>query len=284
MGRVIAVLVLAVLGALSAAVAAAQEPRVLRDVVYLAEPENEASQSLDLYLPATTGRPPPLVAFVHSRFWSQRKGHRSLANGFARPLQFEGLAVAIIRHRLAPAHVHPDQARDVAAAVAHLLKNAERYGFDPERVFLAGHSSGAHLAALVALDSSYLADRGVSAKDLAGVIAVSGVYDLIAHAEMSEEEKQFVAVAFPGDEDRSAASPLRHVRPDAAPFLVLGAGDDIPSVFPTSKAFVDALRAAGHEHVSGVVVGDATHFSILDMRAGNARIQVLEFVNGGASR
>jgi acetyl esterase/lipase len=157
--RMSQLVLLLVLG--TAVASASNRIGMLRDVAYVEESGPEQSRTLDLYLPAESERKPPLVAFVHSRFWSRADGARRLDARMARPLQAEGVAVAIIRHRLAPGSTHPAHAEDVSAAVSFLLRNAARYGYDPGRVFLAGHSSGAHLAALVALDPRYLERVGI---------------------------------------------------------------------------------------------------------------------------
>ena len=238
-----------------------------------------AEQTLDLYLPAPAVEAPPLVVFVHSRFWTEAPGGPVLADGFARPLQQAGAAAAIVRHRLAPAHRHPAPADDVAAAVSFLLGNAGQYGFDPGRVYLAGHGAGAHLAALVALDPRYLAGHGVERSALAGVIALSGIYDLEAQFS-SEEERKSYARAFPSDSARRAASPVRHLRPDAPRFLVLAAETDVPGYARSAEAFALALREAGHPDAEAYVVSGRDHASIVDLaleRAGT-RLHVLDFV------
>jgi len=245
---------------------ASNRPGVLRGVAYVEESDAPAARTLDLYLPAESERKPPLVAFVHSRFWSRVDGARRLEAGMARPLQAEGVAVAVIRHRLAPGFVHPAHAEDVAAAVAFLLRNAARYGYDPRRIFLAGHSSGAHLAALVALDPGYLERQGLDPSVLAGVIALSGIYDLDPGDALSEEEDAFYEQAFGDRHNRRAASPLRLVRPDAPRFLVLAAEHDIPGYLNAGNAFAEALRETGHPDAEFYFMLGRDHLSILGMR------------------
>ena len=140
-----------------------------------------------------------------------------------------GIAVALVRYRLAPTYAYPAQAKDVAAAVGYLMRSATRYGYDGKRVFLAGHSAGAHLAALVALDGSYLGVHRLNPRSLAGVLAFSGIYDLRPKPEAGEEQKRAVQQAFGDDPGRLvAASPITHARGDAPPFLILGAESDFP--------------------------------------------------------
>ncbi len=77
----------------------------------------------------------------------------------------DGVAVALVRYRLAPAHRHPAQAEDVAAAVGHLINHADKYGFDTKRVYLAGHSAGGiwprswGSIAVISIDSVYRGRR-----------------------------------------------------------------------------------------------------------------------------
>jgi arylformamidase len=241
-------------------------PGVLRGVAYVEESGAEQSRTLDLYLPAESARKPPLVVFVHSRFWSHADGGRRLEAGMAEPLQAEGVAVAMIRHRLAPGFAHPAHAEDVAAAVAFLLRGAARYGYDPRRIFLAGHSSGAHLAALVALDPRYLEREGLDPSALAGVIALSGIYDLDPGDALTEEERAYYEQAFGGRRSRRAASPLRLVRSDAPRFLGLAAEHDIPGYLNAGNAFAEALRETGHPDAEFYFMLKRNHFSILDMR------------------
>ena len=70
-------------------------------------------------------------------------------------------------------------------------------------MILGGYASGAHLAALVALDPAYLAAQGDDAARLAGVLALSGVYDLDPDPAPSPEELAYYEQAF-GDAARGA--------------------------------------------------------------------------------
>jgi acetyl esterase/lipase len=87
--------------------------------------------------------------------------------------QRHGLTFASIGYRLVPQVTPREQAQDVAAAVAALKRT------HPGRpLFLMGHSAGAHLAALVGADPTYLAGQGLQPSDLAGVILLDGAgYD-----------------------------------------------------------------------------------------------------------
>jgi acetyl esterase/lipase len=247
-------------------VGAAAGPRSEEGLSYAPGPQAGAGQSLDLYLPEPGGVSPPLVVFVHSRFWSSAPGGRALVDGFAKPLRRLGAAVALVRHRLAPDHRHPAGAEDVAAALRFLVEGAERYGYDPQRIFLAGHSSGAHLAALVALDPRYLEAVGLSREVIAGVVGISGVYDLAPEIPVSPEEEQWYEQVFGDSAARRAASPDRFVRGDSPRFLLLAAQQDIPGYLRQAEAFSAALRDAGQADAEFYPVMGRNHASIVELK------------------
>ena len=97
-----------------------------------------------------------------------------LGNRFAKL----GIGVVIPSYRLMPKSPHPAQIEDTAAAFAWVYKNIAQYGGDPNRIYLAGHSAGGHLVALLALDPKYLNKYEIPLDAIKGVAAISGVYDV----------------------------------------------------------------------------------------------------------
>lgn len=207
---------------------------------------DDGARTLDLYLPAPDPELAPLLAFVQSRFWQDDEPGADLVRGLARPLQRAGAAVALIRHRAAPAYQHPHPAQDVATALAFLIAHAGEYGIDPKRIALAGRASGAQIAALVALDPDYLEALQLSPDALLGVAAMSGFFDLDPKDDFPEEQEALVERAFANTAARRQASPLRHVRKDAPLFLITFAEGDLPGAQQGGLAFAEALREAGH--------------------------------------
>ncbi|MGJ7506074.1 alpha/beta hydrolase [Variovorax sp. GT1P44] len=135
-------------------------------------------QQLDFW-PAATGKPAPLILFVHGGGW--KHGDKRTATGMQKVehLTGEGFAFASINYRLVPTATVEQQAADVATAVAWLRAHAARLGVDASRIVLMGHSAGAHLVALVGTDPRYLAAAGLSLSDVRGVIALDGAaYDI----------------------------------------------------------------------------------------------------------
>ena len=127
----------------------------------------DSLQGLDLWVPEGAEKA-PLVLFVHGGGW--KRGSKDNAVGRAMPAHMleQGYAFASIDYRLVPRNTVEEQAADVAAALAHLLKRADSLGIDRSRVVLTGHSAGAHLVALVGTDERYLKKVGLSFADIDG--------------------------------------------------------------------------------------------------------------------
>lgn len=227
---------------------------------------------------------PPLLVFVEGRFWGLRPEQAPpLEAQFARPLRLEGVAVALLQHRPAPAVDPKAYAQDVAEGVAWIVSEADRLGFDPARVVLAGHGSGGQLAALVALDASYLAAHDLAPGVLRAVAPISALYDLESSKDVPKELFEYVARAYPSRSSRRQASPLRVARPTAVPLVALAAGADIPGLSHAGNAFTEALRAAGHANSEFFVAGGRDHFSVLGLgdERNNARDQIFALLGVG---
>lgn len=218
-----------------------------KDITYIdGDPADAAKHKLDLYLPKDRSHFPVLV-FLHGGSW--RSGDRSLYAAFGNRFAKLGIGVAIPSYRLMPKNPHPAQIEDAAAAFAWVYKNAAKFGGDPERIYLAGHSAGGHLAALLALDDSYLAKHEVPIRAIRGVATLSGVYDV-------GEIKEFKSAG-------PAASPMTHVHPSAPPFLVTYCQWDYYGLPLQAREFAAALKKAfdtvnldyipGEGHISEVI-------------------------------
>jgi acetyl esterase/lipase len=170
---------------------------------------------------------------------------------------------------------HPVNVQDVARALAWVHDQVGKYGGDPNKIFLMGHSAGAHLAALVATDSRPLQAAGKDLTLLKGVIPLdTNAYDLPALA--GTDAKPFYSQIF-GDEPEVLrdASPLHHVAADKGipPMLIcyssgMGAVRN-PQRSVQANAFARALRAAG-VHAEVVDASDRNHGEI-NARLGDPR-------------
>src|SRR5262249_45169391 len=133
---------------------------------------------LDLYLPKGH-KDFPVMLFVHGGGWvGGDKNHLGIYNRMGRSLASHGIGMVSANYRLPPRVKHPEHIRDVARAFAWVHKNIGKHGGRPSELFVAGHSAGAHLIALLSTDESYLKDHGLTTRDIRGAIPISGVYSV----------------------------------------------------------------------------------------------------------
>lgn len=231
------------------------------DVRYIDTPGVAANaQSLDIYAPTNAARVPVIIG-IHGGGWtSGDKRNAGFTENKARWAVARGHVFVSINYRLSPDYVHPAHIDDVAAAVAWVYRNIHQVGGDPERLFVLGHSAGAHLAALVGTDESRLAQYGLPMTIIKGVIPLdTGAYDLVNGD--GDAANNFVFTAF-GTQPAVLrdGSPMTHVAPakNLPPFLVLNVPR--PGASEGSAQFAAALAAAGVRTSAFEIPG--THESI----------------------
>ena len=148
---------------------------ILKNVAYV--PDAGPDQRMDIYW--TPKVPAATVLFIHGGSLQEAGERRSSPpyDQVCQPFVRAGIACANMDYRLAPSHPWPAMPNDVAAAVANLRPLIADRGGDPKRIFLVGHSSGCHLAAIVGTNPEYLKGAGLTPSDLAGVIAMGCTLD-----------------------------------------------------------------------------------------------------------
>lgn len=215
-------------------------------------------QTLDLYLP---DRPQPrLFVFIHGGGW--RGGDKEQYSALGELLANFGYAVALPNHRLAPEHPYPAAAQDIALALQWVLRYAGESGIRRDGIFLAGHSSGAHLAALLGLHPRWLPETGLGRASLAGVIGISGIYALDQYVGAEPVAAYLEPVFGTAAEAWTDASPARWAHGDTPPFFLAYAEHDYPGAEAQAATMAAALeRSGGAAHV--VAVPGRDHVTIL---------------------
>jgi len=137
----------------------------------------DAANVLDVYHPASGAG--HLVVFLHGGGWVG--GDKGAGRLIAAPLTRAGYVVASLNYRLAPQTTPMGAVQDAAQGISYLLHNAARFGIIPDRFAIIGHSSGAHMVALLGTDGSYLQRAGADPTKLAAVITLDGVFDVQAN-------------------------------------------------------------------------------------------------------
>ena len=237
------------LGAMAASLAAACSPlgmlnavgprdrgvrRVARDLEYGPDPR----QRFDVFVPATASAasPLPVLVFFYGGGWDS--GSKELYGWAAQALAAQGFVVAIADYRLVPEVLFPVFIQDAAAATARVAEVAATYGGDATRLGVIGHSAGAHLAMMIALDRRYM--EAVGKPDLIRAAAgLSGPYDFLPFDVPSSIN------AFSQAPDPEQTQPLHFARADAPP-LWLGHGTADVIVHDEDTLLLEArMRALG---------------------------------------
>ncbi len=223
--------------------------------------------SLDIYGPKGAADRPVLL-MVHGGGWRRGdKAGRAMTALKVPHFVAHGYVYVSVNYRLAPEAVHPTHVRDVAAAIAWLSENVRDYGGDPGRIYVMGHSAGAHLAALVATDERHLQSAGKDLKTIRGVVLLdSAAYDIprfVNELGAGPLMRSLYTRAFGSNPTVwRDASPRRHVAPGKGipPFLIFHTGKRIAAA-TLSKEFAAALKEA--ETPAEVVhAADKSHASL----------------------
>ncbi len=191
-------------------------------------------QKLDIYRPAQSpnGGSSPVLVFFHGGSWrdGDRPGYAFLGRAFAA----RGFVTIIADYRKTPKHRFPAFVEDAAGAIAWSARNAQKYDGDPKRLFVMGHSAGAHIAVLAALDPQYLTRNKLDASAIRGVIGLAGPYDFLPF------ERETAKAAFAHWPRLNETQPISYARAGAPPLLLLS-GDADTTVKPRNS---EALAAA----------------------------------------
>ena len=233
-----------------------------------------AEETLDLFLPAESGSA-PLHVFIHGGYWQLLSKDESC---FAAPIfQRNGNYFAAVNYTLAPQQTLTGIVEENRRAIAWLYQHADKWGFDRERIYLSGHSAGAHLAMML-LQTDW-PGLGLPRDVIKGVCAVSGVYDLepvrlsyvneVVGMDTSEAERN---------------SPIRHSLTNRCP-VILAYGDDETGEFKRqTDEYGSILRDAGIP-VTLSEIANRNHFDvILDLADANSWLSRQVFSQMGIGR
>lgn len=218
--------------------------RLETDISYIPEGQADGTDyqlercKLDVYYPENTKGFATVVWFHGGGL---KSGNRSIPAG----LKDQGIAVVPVNYRLHPQVTCPAYIQDAAAAIAWTFRNIEKYGGDPAKIFVSGHSAGGYLTSMVGVDKRWLAECGVDADKIAGLIPLSGhtITHMTVRAERGIPDKQPVVDEF---------APLYHVRPDAPPILLITGDREMEMLgrYEENAYFMRMLKVNGHQDVT----------------------------------
>jgi acetyl esterase/lipase len=206
----------------------------------------------------------PVVVFLHGGVW--QLGDRTQFAHVGTAFATRGFVAVTASYRLAPRHRWPAQIEDAAAVVAFVHENAAKWGGDPEKLFVVGHSAGGQLAMMMLYDPTHLAKHKLTPANIKGVVALSGVFDLRAPLDEDQDDggfARFVAPVFGADlKALRAASPIDAVKKTGIPLLFITSTADYAAMRAQTEQMARALALLG-EKVPVVVVDGPDHFALV---------------------
>ena len=225
--------------------------------------------SLDIYLPVDITNP-PLIVFVHGGAW--QFGNK--LSEVPMPFVEHGFALASLDFRQANQAQFPAQIHDIKAAIRFLRSNSETYGFNANKIAIAGNSSGGHLATLVGLSNGHpelegeLGEHLATSSDVQAILSYYGAHDLTTILSQSTPFGLSVRVPAldlllggqPGEKPETAqlASPVFHVDATVPPLLLFHGDQDMQMPIDQSQQIEDAYKNLNLD-VYFVVVTGAGH-------------------------
>lgn len=192
---------------------------------------------IDVYGPPSSPGTAPVAIFFYGGSWDS--GRRQDYGWAARAIAAQGFLTLVPDYRLFPEVQFPSFLDDGARAVRWAVDHAAALGGDPGRIVLIGHSAGAYNAAMLALDTRYLAAAGVKPGVVKAFAGLSGPYDFLPL------DGPITRQTFGGAPDLEATQPTRYARGDAPPAF-LATGDKDTTVRPrNTRKLAAALRDRG---------------------------------------
>ena len=190
---------------------------------------------LDIYAPRErAGARRPVIVFFYGGSW--QSGDRAGYAFVGRALAAQGFLVAIPDYRLVPDVHYPEFVQDGAAAVRWVRANAARFGGDPDRIVLAGHSAGAYNAAMLSVDPRWLAEDRAAIR---GFVGLAGPYAFLPLDTPASR------AAFGRAPDLPSTQPISHAGAGDPPALLLVAGKDDLVRPANATRLAGALRSGG---------------------------------------
>ena len=181
----------------------------------------------------------PIFIFTHGGAWltGDAKEYHFAAENFVRA-GAHYVALDFIAVEAAGGDIRK-MAEQVRRGIAWVYKNAASFGGDPNKLYIAGQSSGAHLSG-VALVSDWQKEHGISPDFIKGATLLSGMYEM-KPVRLSSRSKY---VKFDDDMEDSMST-IRHIRNLRAPVTILYGSNETPEFQRQSREFAAALKAAG---------------------------------------
>jgi arylformamidase len=224
------------------------------------------AETLDIFAPAAA-KGLPVMVFIHGGAW--RALTKSDASAPAPTFVENGCIYVALDFAVIPKVRLPEMAAQCRRALLWLHKNIARFGGDPEKIFISGHSSGGHLCGVM-LTTDWAALGGPK-NLLKGGVAMSGMYEL--HPVMLSVRSSYVKIS---PEELAALSAMRHLGRIACDVLVVFGDKETPEFQRQSNELATAL--AGMGRLAGKIVLPGRNHFVVPEELNDAKTEVSQAV------
>lgn len=213
----------------------------LLDVIY----GPSAAEKLDIFKAPRSGAPTQI--FFHGGAW--KGGKKDEASYPAESFVARGANYIAVNFALVPVVTLDEQVRQARAAVAWAYRHARDFDADPERVYVCGHSSGGHLAGMIAV-TDWVKEFGLPADTVKAAAPVSGMFELepVRRTWRNDYLKLDAAAV-------ARLSPMRHIPRRGLPLVIGYSEHDLDEFKRQSREFAAAWRARQHPCVELELTG-----------------------------
>jgi acetyl esterase/lipase len=221
---------------------------------------NDIKNTLNIFYKNDGVNDKPVLIFIHGGSWSSGKKETYwwLGRNFAR----KGIVTVILNYPLAPDAQYGKMAEDCALAIKWVQSNISTYQADAEKIFVMGHSAGAHLAELINADPQYFKKAGIK-NPVKGVILNDpfglDLFEYLTTAEKDHFYYDFMRTFTTKPEVWKIASPMNYAENIKTPHLLLYGGKtygaiklQTPRLYDTlknNKVPADLIEVKGKSHV-----------------------------------
>lgn len=235
---------------------------VTRNVDYLAGADYDKGKDLlDIFVPAQAENV-PIIVYFHGG--ALLRGDKSGGTNLGLRLAGQGIGLVSVNYRLSPNVEFPAHLDDAKNATSWVIDNIENYGGDKDRIYVAGHSAGAYLAALLAIDGSQKANDQSILSQISGSILISPFLYVEETAKDRIARDPVHATIWGEEEDQwEAASVTPHILPGRNNSLLIYADGDEDWRKTQILTFANAMRQADNANIQTIEVPDRNHSSLL---------------------
>lgn len=227
-----------------------------QNIAYASADTADSPKKLDLYLPAKAQKPFPVLVWFHGGGLTSGTKNDVNDQRIASFWRSRGVAVVNVDYRLSPQVKFPVYIEDAAQAVAWTVRNAEKLGADPKRIYVGGHSAGAYLTTMLGMDERYLQAQGIGVGSIAGFISLSG--QMTTHFTVRKERGLSDLPLVVDD-----AAPSHYVRKDIPRLLLLIGDHDWPARLEENQLmYAQFTQIAKTDRADFKVIANRDHGSI----------------------